>query len=127
MIEIALRYEVKQALPELIGEIYPTNAPETCTKPYLVYMRAKTDRVKVLDGYTNKQALKYMFNVMATKYADMIRIRGAIENLILNMPKRYIGETNKIYVEDIEIEDIRETYEFNLSVNRGIIFFTIYF
>ena len=127
MIEEALRYEIMQAVPELTDEIYPTNAPETCIKPYLVYTRIKTDKTKTLEGYANLQALSFMFSVHATKYKDMTAIRGKAENLLLGMPKRSIGKDEEIPIEDVDINNITETWEPNLKVNRGIVDFTIYF
>ena len=50
--EIELRYELTNAVPELNNQVYPTNAPEGATKPYLVYMRTGTDLIKTLQGYT---------------------------------------------------------------------------
>ncbi len=126
MIEQALRYEIIQAVPELTDELYPTHAPETYKKPYLVYIRTKTDITKVLDGYTGKQALSFMWSVMTARYADMVTIRSKLEELLKDMPKRRIGANGDAYIEDITIDDINETYEFNLGVNRGIIIFTIY-
>ena len=127
MIELALRYEIEQAIPELVGEIYPTNAPETSTKPYLVYKRTKPRKNKTLEGYTNKQAISYTLSSMATRYSDMLNIRNKLEDLLMRIVKTQIGANKDFYVEDIDIEDINETYEFNLKVNRGIIIFTIYF
>ncbi len=127
MIEQALRYEIEQAIPELSGEIYPTNAPETHDKPYLVYLRNKTNKIKTLQGYTNKQALSYMWSVMAVKYGDMLTIRNKLEQLLMSMAKTQIGANGDLYIEDLTIDDINETYEFNLGMNRGIIIFTIYF
>ena len=61
--EAALKYELESRMPELVNNIFPTNAPETTTKPYLVYVRINTDRTKTLDGYTDKQALSFMFSI----------------------------------------------------------------
>lgn len=127
MIETALRYEIRLNIPELDDRAYATNAPETCIKPYLVYARIKTDKTKTLEGYANLQALSFMFSVHATKYKDMTAIRGKVENLLLDMPKRNIGENGEVYVEDIDINNITETWEPNLKINRGIIDFTVYF
>ncbi|MDD4564773.1 MAG: DUF3168 domain-containing protein [Eubacteriales bacterium] len=124
--EKALRYELAQAIPELAGEIYPTNAPESAAKPYLVYARINSDRTKTLDGYTNKQALEYMFSIMAAKYAYMKVLAEQVETLLLAFPGQNIGEEG-IHVEDLKINNISETYEFNLKVNRGIIDFTVFF
>lgn len=124
--ETALRYELIQAIPELNNQIYPTNAPEGSTGPYLVYARINTNKVKTLEGYTNKQALSYMFSIMATKYSDMARVRKQVEDLLMSLPKKTIGNGN-FYIEDIDINNIDEQYEHQLGVNRGIIDFTIYY
>lgn len=123
--EASLRYELESRIPELVDEIYPTNAPETSTKPYLVYTRINTDRTKLLDGYTQDQALTFMFSIMATKYGTMKSLTKKVEDFLLSIPRTAIGEEN-ILVKDIKINNIHEVYEHELKVNRGIIDFTIY-
>ena len=90
--EKALRYELAQNITELATSIYPTNAPEGVLKPYLVYARINTDR-KTLDGYTNKQALSYMFSIMAIKYSDMKSLTDKVEAFLLSISKTNIGAT----------------------------------
>ena len=123
--ETALRSYIMNNIPELNNKMYPTNAPEGSTGPYLVYARINTNKVKTLEGYTNKQALSYMFSIMATKYSDMARVRKQVEDLLMSLPKKTIGNGN-FYIEDIDINNIDEQYEHELGVNRGIIDFTIY-
>lgn len=125
--EKELRYELIQSIPELANSIYPTNAPEGVTRPYLVYARINTNKIKTLEGYTDKQYLSYMFSVMAPKYSDMIAVRDKVEQLLLSLPQRTIGDDGSIYVEDLDINNIDEKWESELGVNRGIIDFTIYF
>lgn len=125
--EAALRYELIKAIPELKDNIYPTNAPEDSTKPYLVYARINTRRLKTFEGYTGNQELSYMFSIMAKRYADMKSMRDKVEQVLLSLPKKYIGADNSIFVEDIDINNVTEQYEHELKVNRGIIDFTIYF
>ncbi len=125
--ETALRYEIIKTIPELKDEIYPTNAPEGHTRPYLVYSRISTRRVKTLEGYTNKQALSYMFSIMAPRYSDMVSLRKEVENLLIGFSKTIIGDKSRFYIEDININNVHEVYEHELKVNRGIIDFTIYF
>ncbi len=125
--ESALRYELIKAIPELKDNIYPTNAPEDSTKPYLVYARINTRRLKTFEGYTGNQELSYMFSIMAKRYADMKSMRDKVEQALLSLPKKYIGADNSIFVEDIDINNVTEQYEHELKVNRGIIDFTIYF
>ena len=126
MMETALRYELAQAIPELTNQIYPTNAPEGVLKPYLVYARINTNKTKTLEGYTNKQALSYMFSIMATKYGDMKSLTKKVEDLLISLSQKEIG-TQNIHIEDIDINNIDETWENELKVNRGIIDFTIYY
>lgn len=125
--EKELIYELENSIPELVDSIYPTNAPETATRPYLVYARINTNMVKTLDGYTNKQAITYMFSVMAKKYNDMTAVRNKVEQLLLSLPQRNIGDGGSIYVEDLTINNNDEKWEPELKVNRGIIDFTIYY
>jgi hypothetical protein len=126
MIEVALRQELIKAIPEFQDQIYPTNAPETATKPYLVYARLNTRRTKTFEGYTNKQALTFMFSIMAIEYPDMYFLTRRVEDFLLRLPKKHIGN-QQIYIEDININNVSEQYEHELKVNRGIIDFTIYF
>lgn len=126
MMETALRFEINNNIPELYNKIYPTNAPEGSQGPFLVYARITTRKTKTLEGYTNKQALSYIFSIMATKYSDMVRIRKQAEELLLGMAQRAIG-VQGIFVEDVDINNIDEQYEHELGVNRGIIDFTIYY
>jgi hypothetical protein len=123
--EKSLKFELEQHIPELVGSIYPTNAPETATKPYLVYARINTDKTKTLDGYTGDEALSYMFSCMASRYGDMKSLTDKVEAFLITLPGTEIGQEH-IFVEDLEINNITETWEPELKVNRGIIDFTIY-
>jgi hypothetical protein len=124
--ETALRYELNK-ITEIKDKIYPTNAPEGATGPYLIYARISTKPIKTLEGYTDNEAISYMFSIMAIKYSDMVRIRKQVKELLKGMVKREIGNTTKFFIEDLDINNIDEQYEHELGVNRGIIDFTIYF
>lgn len=122
--EIALRNLIENNIEELQNEIYPTNAPEGATRPYLVYTRINTKKLKTLQGTTNKEYLSYMFSVMATRYSEMKSLTKKVEDLLASLPGQTIGN---YYIEDIDINNVTEQYEHELKVNRGIIDFTIYF
>lgn len=122
--EIALRNLIENNIEELQNEIYPTNAPEGATRPYLVYTRINTKKVKTLQGTTNKEYLSYMFSVMATRYSEMKSLTKKVEDLLISLPGTTMGN---FYIEDIDINNVTEQYEHELKVNRGIIDFTIYF
>lgn len=122
--EVALRNLIEDNIPELKDEIYPTNAPEGHTRPFLVYARINTKKVKTLQGTTNKEYLSYMFSIMATRYGEMKKLTKKVEELLVSLPGTTIGN---FYVEDIDINNVTEKFEYELQVNRGIIDFTIYF
>ena len=89
--EAALRNKLIQEIPELENQIYPTNAPETYKKPYLVYTRISTEKIKTLEGFMGKEYLSFMFSVMATKYGDMKELTKKIENLLESLPNSELG------------------------------------
>lgn len=122
--EIALRNLIESNVAELEGELYPTNAPEGHSKPYLVYTRITTEKVKTLEGFTGQEYLSFMFSIMATRYGDMKKITKKIEKLLESLPQTNISG---FFIEDIDINNVHEVYEYGLKVNRGIIDFTIYF
>lgn len=124
MIESALRAKLIEEIPELQDSIYPTNAPETAVKPYLVYARLRTEKIKTLQGITNNEYITFMFSIMATKYSDMRTLTKRVEDFLISLSKRTIGD---YYIEDIDINNVTEQYEHELKINRGIIDFTIYF
>lgn len=124
MMEAALRAALENSISELVGEIYPTNAPENATRPYLVYMRIRTEKEKTLDGFTGKEYLSFMFNIMAQKYSEMKSVAKKVEDFLISLPGTQIGS---YHIEDIDINDVTEQYEHELKINRGIIDFTIYF
>lgn len=125
--EKALRYELEKAIPELTGNIYPTNAPENATRPYLVYYRISTRKTKTFEGFAERQALSFMFSCMAVRYGDMKSLTEQVEDFLISLAGTSIGENKDIYVQDLDINNISEAWESELKVNRGIIDFTIYF
>lgn len=124
MIESALRAKLIEEIPELQDSIYPTNAPETAVKPYLVYARLRTEKIKTLQGITDNEYITFMFSIMAPKYSDIRNLTKQVEDFLISLPKQQIGN---YYIEDIDINNITEQYEHELKLNRGIIDFTIYF
>lgn len=125
--EKELRYELAQAITQLKDSIYPTNAPETATKPYLVYERVETDPLKALGGYTGKQRLRFVLSIMAVRYSDMKTLTEAVLTELMTFTGSSIGISPGVYIEDLTINNISETYEFELMVNRGIIDFSVFY
>ncbi len=124
MIEKALRYELNK-ISELENRIFPTNAPEGQKPPYLVYITSKKT-LKDLDGVTKDRECYVMLNILCNSYLQMKYILKKIEDIVVNLPLRNIAE-DSLYIQDIDITDISETYEEQLKLQRGIIAFTVYY
>lgn len=125
--EKALCYELETVVTELKGVVYPTNAPESSDKPYLVYMRTGTNIDKTLDGYGDEKELRFMFSIMAESYPAMKSLTDKVEAFLVALPQTSIGKADNVFVDDLVINNISETYEFELGVNRGIIDFTVFY
>lgn len=122
--ERALRYELNR-IKELSNKIYPTNAPKGQKPPYLVYLTRKR-RLKDLNGHTNSIERYVLLNIFGESYSDMKTITESVENTLLTLIHKNIG-TSKLYIEDLTIDEITETYENELDLYRGIIPLKIYY
>lgn len=136
MIEYALRDEIEARItefsPKLIStdnyeyHVHATNVPEGAVQPHLVYAAIKTDLAKALDGYTGDKSKSFIYSIMTTKYGVMKSLTKKVKDFLISLPGTSIG-TEQIYIQDISINNIDETWENELKVNRGIIDFTIYY
>lgn len=124
MIEKALRYELNKVIG-LENKIFPMNAPEGQKAPYLVYITRKKP-LKDLDGVTENKECYLILNILCSSYLEMKDITKKIEDIIIKFPLKSIGEGN-LYIQDIDITDISESYEEQLKLHRGIITFTVYY
>ena len=52
-----------------------------------------------------------MFSIMASRYGDLKRIAKQVENLLISLPGRQIGD---FYIEDLDINNIHEVFEHEL-------------
>ena len=124
MIEKALRYELNK-VSELENKIFPMNAPEGQKTPYLFYITRKKP-LKDLDGVTEDNECYLILNILCSSYLEMKGITKNIEDIIIKFPLKSIGKEN-LYIQDIDITDISESYEEQLKLHRGIITFTVYY
>lgn len=122
----ALKYEIENALPELKGEIYATHAPVDKKKPFLVYYRYGEEKIKTLDGYLESPETSFMFSIMAAGYDNMNILKEKVKDLLESMMGKSIGKDGDVFIEDLTINAVEETYENELMLQRGIIDFTVY-
>lgn len=114
----ALRFELNK-IAEISNKIYPTHAPEGDKGPYLVYIKSNYQQRKTLDGIGNDVEANYLLNVLSTSYSQAVDITEKVKDLLLTFPLRTIG--NDIYIQDMTIQNIAQTYEHELGLNRTII------
>ncbi len=125
--EKALRYEINKRILELNNKIYPTNAPEGIVAPYLVYARISTKNLKTFEGVQSEGSFSFMFSIMAKRYSEMKDIVEKVENMLNSLPETEIGGAKKIFIKDLNINNINDTYESELKMERGVIDFTIFY
>lgn len=123
--EKALRYELNQ-IPEIENKIFPVNVPEGKKPPFLVYMLSRHSQVKTLQGYKNIHEATYVLNIMAETYSQVKNITQKVKDVLVSFPKRKIGK-EKVFIQDIEIENTSETYEPELDLCRSVIEITFFY
>lgn len=123
--EKALRYELN-SISEINNKIFPTNAPQGKEPPYLVYTQSYFNQLKTLDGLKNSFEASYLLNVLSNTYSEAKDITEKVKSIIKTFPLRIIG-TGEIYVQDINFNNISETYENEINLYRSIIDVTFYF
>lgn len=122
----ALRYEINKNIPVIVNKIYPTNAPEGKEAPYLVYIRDAFKQTKDLDGFKKRYEVTYLLNVFGNSYIEMEPLTEQVKNLVISFIDKEIGQDG-IFVEDVKLNNVTSTYEYELKLYRGIIDATFIF
>ena len=121
--EKALRQEMNN-IPALTNKIFPTNAPQGRTAPYLVYVVQSTP-LKDLNGYEEGDLESHvLLNVFGNSYSEMKELTKTVEGIVKTFPFRSIGSSGP-FIEDMTFDATAETYENELNLYRGIVPFTI--
>lgn len=122
--EKALVYELNCIL-EINNKIFPTNAPEGQVAPYIVY-QTSSNYGKTLEGINKEKTCHVLVNVLSNSYSEMKSLTKKVKDIIVTFPLRFIG-IGEIYIKDLDMHDITETFERELKLHRGIIPFTVYY
>lgn len=115
----ALRFELNK-IPELSNKIYPTHVPEGKTGPMLAYIKSSYNQRKTLEGITNNTSASYLLNVLCSSYDQLQDLTDKVKALLMTFPLKSIGP-DSIYIQDMTIHNIAETYERELNLYRSII------
>ena len=115
----ALRFELNK-ISEFNNKIFPANAPENQKSPYLVYIKSNYKQLKTLEGLKNDTDVSYLLNILSGSYEQLQELTKKVRKQLLTFPLSRIGEEN-IFIQDMTINNIAETYESELKLYRSII------
>lgn len=114
-----MRFELNE-IPEIHNKIFPTNAPEGEKAPYLVYFKYDYNPLKTFEGIKRNVESAYLLNILCSSYEQLHGLTKKVKEHVMTFPLRTIG-TENIYVQDINIRNVAETYENELKLYRSII------
>lgn len=123
--ERALVYELSK-IAELGGKIYPTNAPHGEKSPYMTYILSSYEQLRTLDAILEDTEKSYMLNILCASYAQMKELTEAVKEKVYGFIGNCIGQT-PVYVENVIINNMSETYEDELKLYRGILDISIFY
>lgn len=103
-------------IEELRNKIFPTNIPEGQKPPFCVYIKSSYKQLRTLQGIESNIETSFLINVLSKSYSELKTLTQKVINGLKNMT----GEDN-IIIENIEIENISDTYENELELYRSII------
>lgn len=98
------------SLPGMTGKVFPLDATEGQTPPFIVYLSSYGERVKTLNGYLQTKEIPIEVNILSSTYTGIKPlIPAAIEKLI-SFVGRVIG-TSGPYVQEVSYDSPTELYE----------------
>lgn len=107
--EQALRAELV-TITNLQNKVFPLNAPEGTSTPFLIYQKTNTAIIKTMDGTSYTRNALYEIDLIARTYSDLQTLMVAVKNKLISFQGRTIG-TNGSYIQNVTIENIVELYE----------------
>lgn len=105
------------------NKVYPTNAPEGETTPYLVYFYREKEN-KTLEGPDGLYTTNLVLNVMTKTFSEANSKKEQIKSRIKHLTNTKLGV---FFIQEVSLEESEVIYENQLKVYRGIVPVTIYF
>lgn len=105
------------------NKVYPTNAPEGESTPYLVYFHRETEN-KTLEGYDGLYTANIVLNVFTKTFSEANSKKEILKKILKHLTDAKLGV---FFIQEISLEEIEVIYENQLKIYRGIIPATIYF
>lgn len=124
--EAALTMELKN-IPDVQNRVYPLNAPEKTTSPYIIYTSSEGRHTNTItDGYLSDRAVQGEINVVAPKYSVMKQVTRQVIDLLISMNQREIGNGGPL-INEMIYEEPTELFEHEVSLYRCVIEFKTYY
>ena len=121
--EKALRSELI-TISGLSAKVFPVNAPEGTSAPYVTYESSDHAEDKTFTGYLTTGSLDCTIDVLGKTYSEMKSVSKLVKDKIKSVQGRDIG----VFVQNVTLDtSMPEMYEPNVDMYRKTIGFTVYF
>jgi hypothetical protein len=122
--EEALKTEL-ESIPGLSNKVYPLNAIEGVTAPYVVYIASEGVFDEVLDGYLETKEIACELHILSGTYAGMKDLTKQVLAMVKSFQRRVIGGTDGLFVWDVTYEQSHEEYIDDLFQYLSIVSITV--
>jgi hypothetical protein len=88
-------------LKQVTPEVFPTQAAESQSRPYIVYLSSTVDEFKALSGWTNLKTVRFEVHVIHTTYSEMKVLFDLVREKMQSIEQT---TANGIYIQSVEID-----------------------
>ena len=113
------------ALPGLENKVFPITAAQETAAPYITYVLGSNERTCDLLGQAELVKSQYQLDLYHPTYAGLKAFKKIVIQRIKTFNMRTLAGSGP-YIQQAEIVNDYETYEFELKLYRGIIELDIY-
>jgi hypothetical protein len=111
-------------LSGITSKVYPLDAQQGATAPYIVYTNNRTVRLKSHTTHTGLINSDYQFDIFHTTYESLVSLLSSIITELKTWEKTNLGITGP-YIQDMYITDEVKTFDYETLLYQGTIDFTI--
>jgi uncharacterized protein (DUF1684 family) len=123
--EQALRAELV-SISGLSSKVFPMQAMEGITAPFVIYQKTNTEYIKTMDGTTGTRMGRYEIDILATTYSDLQSFLVAVKNKLISFEDRSIG-TGGPFVQSVIVQNLIELFEDAVKFYRANFEVTFYY
>lgn len=124
--EEALRAEL-MTIEGLHNKVFPLNAPENTSAPYVIYLSSAGQYDKDLQGFHTSKAVSVELNIIHSKYSSLKTLLKHVIDKIKSFERRRIAETGPFIQEVVFKSDGAELYEPQVDMYRMVLDLKFYF